>query len=67
MDYREIYEKAAALIGKENISDYRPVMIEEELHGDDETMAYFDLICIPNTVSIWLKNGDVIWYRVRSE
>lgn len=55
MTYKEIYEKAAALIGKKNISDYRPAMIEEELHGDDETMAHFNRICIPNTVSIWLK------------
>lgn len=43
-------------MNEENISDYRPAMIEEELHGDDEIVAHFKCMCVPNTVSIWLKN-----------
>lgn len=66
MIYGEIYEKAAALIGKENISDYRPATIEEELHGDDGIVTNFKQICVPNTVCIWLKNGDIVWYCDRS-
>lgn len=46
MKYRDIYRKAAMVIGEENIDDYRPA----------DT---------PNSIIIWLKNGDTMTYHVK--
>ena len=61
MTYHDIFERAACLIGRENISDYRPAVYEGRLNG------MFDFPhagCVPNAIMIWLKNGDRIVYRV---
>ena len=60
MTYEEIYEKAISIIGRENVSDYRPAMYEGRLNG------MFDFpkpTSVPNAIMIWLKNGDRIVYR----
>ena len=60
MTYGEIYEKAVKVIGRENVSDYRPAVYEGRLNG------MFDFpckTCIPNSIMILLKNGDRIVYR----
>ena len=61
MTYDDIYKKACDVIGAENISMYRPAVFSTEpdtfLHGVE---AF-----IPNTIMIWLKNDDLIWYRAR--
>ena len=60
MTYGDIYEKAVSIIGRENISDYRPAVYEGRLNG------MFDFpraVCIPNAIMIWLKNGDRIVYK----
>ncbi len=60
MTYGEIYEKAVKIIGRENVSDYRPAVYEGRLNG------MFDFprkTCIPNAIMIWLKNGDRMVYR----
>ena len=61
MTYHDIFERAACLIGRENISDYRPAVYEGRLNG------MFDFPspnCIPNAIMIWLNNGDRLVYRV---
>lgn len=60
MTYGEIYEKAVKVIGRENVSDYRPAVYEGGLNGmfDFPRKTY-----IPNTIMIWLKNGDRVVYR----
>lgn len=55
MTYGDIYEKAKAIIGEENIIDYRPAVI-----GDPYQVIY---AVSNNAITIWLKNGDVIIYR----
>ena len=61
MTYDEIYEKAVKVIGRENVSDYRPAVYEGRLNGMFE---FPRKTCIPNSIMIWLKNGDRIVYRV---
>ena len=56
MTYGDIYEKAKAIIGEENIVDYRPAVI-----GDADQVIY---AVVHTAITIWLKNGDVIIYRV---
>ena len=62
MTYGEIYEKAKEVIGEENIFDYRPAV----LGTDEDTMFAGVRACVPNTIMIWLKNGDCIWYRANN-
>ena len=58
MTYEEIFERAKSVIGEENIDDYRPAIIE----GAPDT--FFEMgRCIPNTITIWLKNGDWLMYQ----
>jgi hypothetical protein len=59
MTYGEIYKKAKAIIGEENIVDYRPAILSTE----QDTFLAGIAACVPNTIMIWLKNGDLIWYR----
>ena len=61
MTYGEIYNKAKKIIGEENILDYRPAVFS----GNPDSMFDFET-CIPNTIMIWLKNGDVMMYRDNS-
>ena len=61
MTYDEIFNKAKEIIGKENIDDYRPAVFSAE----PDTMLDGVEQCVPNTINIWLKNGDVIWYRAK--
>ena len=63
MGYIEIYEKAKEIIGEENIDDYRPAVFTTE-HA---TFLSGVEVYVPNTIMIWLKNGDCIWYRSRNE
>lgn len=56
--YGEIYERAKSVIGEENILDYRPAVIE----GAPDTF-FEGQRCIPNTITIWLKNGDWLMYQ----
>ena len=58
MTYEEIFRKAQQIIGVENISDYRPAVFS----GEEDTMCDFS-VCVPNTIMIWLKNHDCLWYR----
>ena len=58
MTDKEIYERAKAIIGEENISDYRPAVIE----GAPDTFFEGQRL-IPNTITIWLKNGDWLMYQ----
>lgn len=51
MTYRNIFERAVSLIGRENIDDYRPAVYEVPAPMN-------------NAITIWLKNGDVIIYKV---
>lgn len=55
MTYEDIYKKAKAIIGEENIVDYRPAVI-----GDPDQVIY---AVVHTAITIWLKNGDVIIYR----
>lgn len=60
MTYGEIFERAASIIGRENVDDYRPAVYEGRMNG------MFDFphnTCVPNAIMIWLKNGDRIVYR----
>ena len=61
MTYEAIYKKACEVIGEENIDDYRPAVFSAEpdtfLDGVERS--------VPNTIMIWLKNGDMIWYRAK--
>lgn len=59
MTYEEIFEKAKAVIGEENIVDYRPAVLATE---SDSFLGGVEA-CVPSTIMIWLKNGDAIWYR----
>lgn len=60
MTYHEIFERAVGLIGRDNVSDYRPAVYEGRLNG----MLYFPQArCVPDAIMIWLKNGDRIIYR----
>ncbi len=61
MKYGEIYNRAKAVIGEENIDDYRPAVLSTEPDTFLEGVEF----CIPNTIMIWLKNGDAIWYRAK--
>lgn len=63
MKYEDIYKKAKEVIGEENIYDYRPAVFSA-LQG---TFLDGVNVCIPNTIMIWLKNGDCIWYRADGE
>ena len=63
MTYREIYEKARAVIGEENIIDYRPAVLAMEV----DTFLCGVETCVPNMIMIWLKNGDSLWYRADPE
>ena len=60
MTYEEIFERAKSVIGEENIDDYRPAVIEGAPDTFFETWH-----CIPNTITIWLKNGDWLMYQCR--
>ena len=53
-----VYNKAKELIGEENILQYRPTVIS----GNPDTMFDFEAL-IPDTITIWLRNGDTIMYR----
>lgn len=55
----EIYEKACKVIGIENIKDYRPAVFSAEPDTFLDGLSMY----VPNTIMIWLSNGDVIWYR----
>ena len=57
-DVEKILERAKQVIPEDKIVDYRPAVFE----GSPDTMCDFSAV-IPNTVMIWLKNGDCIWYR----
>jgi phosphohistidine swiveling domain-containing protein len=57
MTYEDIYKKAKVIVGEENIVDCRPAVI-----GDEDQVVY---AVAHNAITIWLKNGDVIIYRVR--
>jgi hypothetical protein len=54
MIYRDIYEKAASIIGRENVEDYRPAVYEVPAPMD-------------SAITIWLKNGDVIIYKAMED
>lgn len=58
MTYKDIFDRAKAVIGEENISDYRPAVME---FAEDTFITGQHLI--PYTIMIWLKNGDCIMYR----
>lgn len=60
MTYLDIFERAASIIGRENISDYRPAVYEGRLNGIFDFPRAVDA---PNAIMIWLKNGDRIVYR----
>ncbi len=59
MEESEMLARAKAVIGEENIVDYRPAVLETH----EDTMLDGICVCVPNTIMIWLKNGDAIWYR----
>ena len=59
MTDEEIYNKAKQVIGEENITDYRPAIFSTA----PDTMCGEIELFVPNTIMIWLENGDVIWYR----
>lgn len=59
MTYGDIFKKAKEVIGEENILDYRPAVLSTE---PDTFLAGVE-VCVPDTIMIWLKNGDLIWYR----
>lgn len=58
MTVKEVYEIAKSVIGEENIVDCRPAVIE----GAPDTFIEGQFI-IPNTITIWLKNGDWLMYQ----
>ena len=58
MTYEEIYQRAKSVIGEENILCYRPAVIEVKPYTTLDGVR----MCVPNTITIWLKNGDCIWY-----
>ena len=59
MTYEEVYERACKVIGKENILTYRPAVFSTEPDTFLDGIEAF----VPNTIMIWLKNEDIIWYR----
>ena len=59
MTYGDIYKKAKGIIGEENIIDFRPATFSTDIDGINDSIN----VNIPNTIIIWLKNGDCIWYR----
>ena len=59
MTSENVYKKAKEIIGEENIEDYRPAVLSMEPDTFLDGVNAF----IPNTIMIWLKNGDCIWYR----
>ena len=59
MDDEKIFARAKAVIGEENIVDHRPAYVSTQ---DDGFLAGVEAF-VPNTIMIWLKNGDCIWYR----
>lgn len=61
MTYGEIFERAVTIIGRENVSDYRPAVYQGKLNGMFDFPQSTD---VPNTIMIWLKNGDRMVYRV---
>lgn len=61
MTYGEIYEKAVKVIGRENVSGYRPAVYQGKLNG---MFDFPQSTGIPNAIMIWLKNGDRMVYRV---
>lgn len=61
MTYHEIFERAVGLIGRDNVSDYRPAVYEGRLNG---MFNFPQACCVPDAIMIWLKNGDRIIYRV---
>lgn len=63
MKYGDIYNKAKEVIGEENIYDYRPAVFS----ASQGTFLDGVNACVPNTIMIWLKNGDCIWYRANEE
>ena len=64
MTYHEIFERAVSVIGRENVLNYRPAVYEGRLNG----MFNFPLAgCVPNTIMIWLKNGDRLVYQAVEE
>ena len=61
MTYGEIFEKCQSVIGEENILDYRPAVFS----AAPDTFLDGVERCVPNTIMVWLKNGDCIWYRAK--
>lgn len=61
LTYEDIYRKAKETIGEENIVDYRPAVFSTE----PDTFLDGIRVAIPNTIMIWLKNGDCIWYKAK--
>ena len=59
MSDRDIFNKAKEIIGEENIIDCQPAIFMTETN----TMLDGIECPVPNTLMIWLANGDVIWYR----
>ena len=58
MTYSEIFERAKSVIGEDNISDYRPAVI-----GGALDTFFKGQCCIPDTITVWLKNGDWLMYQ----
>lgn len=63
MEDRDVFERAKAVIGEENIVDHRPAYVSSQ---DDTFLAGVEAF-VPNTIMIWLKNGDCIWYRAQED
>ena len=63
MKYGEILERAKETIRAESIADYRPAVMSLE----PDTFLDGVEVCVPNTIMVWLKNGDSLWYRVKDE
>ena len=59
MTYKDLLEKAKESIKEENILDYRPTVFA----GESDTMFDGLETVVPNAITIWLKNGDMIMYR----
>ena len=57
----DVYKKAKEVIGDENIDDYRPAIFSAEPSTFLDGVEMY----IPNTIMVWLKNGDLIWYRAK--
>ena len=59
MEYSEVYRKARNVVGEENILDYRPATAEKDPTSDGAGEW------VPNTIIVWLKNGDCLWYKAK--